>query len=171
MVMSSFSPQRLYELAKSAEQENRFLFKKMKRMNPDKVDDLFHSAHFAEFESFNCLTCANCCKSISPIITHRDVDRMAKSQGMKPSAFVDKYLEVDSDGDYVFRSSPCPFLLDDNMCIIYEHRPKACREYPHTDRRRMHQILNITLKNTAVCPVVFNVVERIKDELSSNGKV
>ncbi len=168
--MSRFSPQRLKELAKSAEQENKTLFKKLKRISPDRVDELFHRAHFIEFESFNCLTCANCCKTISPIITHRDVDRMAKSQGIKPSAFVEKYLEVDADGDYVFRSAPCPFLLADNMCLIYEHRPKACREYPHTDRKRMHQILNITLKNTLVCPIVFQVVERIKDELKSNGK-
>jgi len=78
---------------------------------------------------------------------------------------VEKYLEVDSDGDYVFRSSPCPFILPDNYCSIYDSRPKACREYPHTDRKRMHQIFSITQKNISICPIVFNVVERIKKEI------
>jgi hypothetical protein len=87
---------------------------------------------------------------------------MAKGLGIKPSALVEEYLTIDSDGDYVYRSSPCPFLLPDNYCSIYEHRPKACREYPHTDRRRMHQILSITQKNISVCPVVFGVVEKIR---------
>jgi uncharacterized protein len=163
--MKDFNPKRLAELASSNKQENIQLFKKLKRMNPDKVDALFHNAHDEEFSKFDCLTCANCCKSISPIITHRDIDRMAKALGIKPSILVDQHLTIDSDGDYVFKGSPCPFLLDDNMCQIYESRPKACREYPHTDRKRMHQILNITLKNVSYCPIVFEVVEKIKVDL------
>lgn len=30
---------------------------------------------------------------------------------------------------------PCPLLGRDNYCAVYADRPKACREYPHTDRR------------------------------------
>lgn len=163
--MNNFSPERLKELASSNEQENRLLFKRLKRMNADKVDTLFRDANDEEFEQFDCLSCANCCKSISPMISHRDVDRMAKAVGVKPSAFVDQYLTIDSDGDYVFRAAPCPFLMPDNKCMIYDHRPKACREYPHTDRKRMHQIFGITLKNIHVCPIVYGVVERIKRQM------
>ncbi|PKP39226.1 MAG: zinc/iron-chelating domain-containing protein [Bacteroidetes bacterium HGW-Bacteroidetes-15] len=163
--MNSFSPERLKKLASSAEHENRLLFKKLKRLSSDKVDLLFREAHDSEFESFDCLTCANCCKSISPMMSHRDVDRMAKGLGIKPSALVEQHLTIDSDGDYVFRSAPCPFLLSDNKCLIYEHRPKACREYPHTDRKRIQQIFNITLKNIALCPIVFGVIERIKKQV------
>jgi len=94
------------------------------------------------------------------------VDRLAKGLGIKPSAVVEKYLTIDSDGDYVFTSAPCPFLQTDNYCEVYEHRPKACREYPHTDRRKMQQIFNITLKNIEVCPVVLNVVEQIKKQVN-----
>lgn len=159
------TPERLKELAASLKQENAQLFKRLKKLSSDKVDSHFHSAHHEVFEGFDCLTCANCCKSISPMISHRDVDRMAKGLGIKPSVLVEQHLTIDSDGDYVFRSSPCPFLMPDNYCQIYEHRPKACREYPHTDRRKMQQILNITLRNIAVCPVVFEVVEKIKKEI------
>lgn len=159
---NNFSSERLNQLASSLKQEHKLLFKRIKRLKPDAIDTLFHKAHNEEFATFDCLTCANCCKSISPMISHRDVDRMAKGLGIKPSALVEEYLTIDSDGDYVYRSSPCPFLLPDNYCSIYEHRPKACREYPHTDRRRMHQILSITQKNISVCPVVFGVVEKIR---------
>ncbi|MBN2395805.1 MAG: YkgJ family cysteine cluster protein, partial [Candidatus Atribacteria bacterium] len=58
-----------------------------------------------------------------------------------------------------FNETPCPFLMPDNYCMVYESRPKACREYPHTDRRRMVQILKLTQKNCEVCPVVYAIVK------------
>ena len=81
---------------------------------------------------------------------------------MKPGAFIEKYLRVDEDNDYVLKSSPCTFLGEDNMCSIYESRPKACREYPHTDRKKMVQITDLTYKNTLVCPAVLEIVERLR---------
>mgnify|MGYP003719724549 CR=1 FL=1 len=69
----------------------------------------------------------------------------------------------DDENDYVLQSSPCTFLNDDNTCFIYDYRPQACREYPHTDRKKMHQILNLTLENTTVCPAVSEIVDRIKN--------
>jgi len=69
---------------------------------------------------------------------------------------------VDEEGDYVFRESPCPFLMGDNYCMVYEDRPRACREYPHTDRKRFHQLLKLSYKNTLVCPAVLEVVEGLK---------
>ncbi len=65
---------------------------------------------------------------------------------MKLSAFEDLFLEVDEDGDKVFKAMPCPFLGDDNLCSIYDVRPKACREFPHTDRKKIYQINNLTIK-------------------------
>lgn len=81
---------------------------------------------------------------------------------IRPSVLVDKYLLLDEDDDYVFREMPCPFIDDENYCSIYADRPRACKEYPHTDRRRMRQMLDITLKNIPVCPVVFEIVEELK---------
>lgn len=158
----NFSALRLKELASSQQAENKGFFGKFKKKNSSQIDKLFHDAHNKEYPRFNCLVCANCCRSISPIITYRDVERMAKALRIKPSAVVEKYLKVDADGDFVFLNAPCPFILPDNYCSIYESRPTACREYPHTDRKNMAQILNITLKNVSVCPIVYNVVERIK---------
>ena len=81
---------------------------------------------------------------------------------LKPSRFIEEYLQVDEDGDHVLKSVPCTFLGADNYCSIYEVRPKACREYPHTNRKKFHQIANLTLQNVAICPAAYNIVERMK---------
>ncbi|NBU47652.1 MAG: YkgJ family cysteine cluster protein, partial [Flavobacteriales bacterium] len=62
---------------------------------------------------------------------------------------------------YVLKSSPCTFLGDDNYCNIYEVRPLACREYPHTDRKNMFQILDLTAQNSKICPAVSRIVQKI----------
>lgn len=148
--------------AKNKEDENRKYLARLKRMDPRKVDDAFHSVHHEVFEEMDCLQCANCCKTTSPIFYQNDIERLAKTFRLRPGDFIQKYLRVDEDGDYVLKSSPCPFLDGDNYCSVYEDRPRACREYPHTDRKKMVQLTDLTLKNTMVCPAVFQMVERLK---------
>jgi uncharacterized protein len=144
-------------------QKNKAFFKKL-RLRKD-LDPLIHRLHEQVYENTNCLACANCCITTGPLLTDRDIERIAKSLKIKPSMFIERYLRIDEDNDYVFKSLPCPFLGGDNHCAVYENRPKACREYPHTDRKNMRQILNLTLKNTLVCPVVHEIFERLKREL------
>ena len=76
-----------------------------------------------------------------------------------------QYLRIDEDQDYVLKSVPCTFLDTKNHCMIYEVRPKACREFPHTDRKKFQQIADLTLKNVAICPAAFNIVEAMKKKL------
>jgi Fe-S-cluster containining protein len=87
-----------------------------------------------------------------------DIKRISKSLGIKSVNFVAKYLKIDEDNDYVLKSSPCAFLSEDNTCSIYEVRPLACREYPHTDRKNMYQILDLTSENMLICPAVAEIV-------------
>ena len=135
---------------------------KMKRIQPQKLDKLMMDQHNQEFQKINCLECANCCKTISPAIYDSDIKRIAVTLKMKTGDVISAYLQLDKDGEYVFRNTPCPFLDENNLCFIYDSRPKACREYPHTDRKRFYQILNITARNTKVCPAVFNIIERMR---------
>lgn len=148
--------------SRNKEKENRKFLLGLRKKDARKVDDIFHNIHAAVFEETDCLKCANCCKTTSPIFYQTDIERVARSLRMKPGDFIERYLRIDEDGDYVLRSSPCPFLSDDNYCSVYADRPKACREYPHTDRKKMVQIMDLTLKNTLVCPAVFEMVERLK---------
>lgn len=142
--------------------ENKAFLTRLKKKKPKNLDDNAHKLHHEVFEKIDCLECANCCKSISPIVIDRDIDRLAKHLRIKPSAVIEQYLHLDDDDDYVFRETPCPFLMPDNYCMVYESRPRACREYPHTDRKRFVQITTLTYKNTFVCPAVFEVVEGLK---------
>lgn len=147
------------------EKENGKFLTSLKKKNSRKVDAVFHILHNEVFEEIDCLSCANCCKTTSPIFYQNDIERAAKALRMKPGDFVSKFLKVDEDNDFVLQSSPCPFLGSDNYCSIYEDRPKACREYPHTNRKKMVQITELTLKNTRVCPAVFEMVERLKGKV------
>jgi Fe-S-cluster containining protein len=136
--------------------------------NNKKLDPLFHEQHERMFEKVDCLDCANCCKTTSPIFRDVDINRIAQHLRIKPSLFTEKHLHIDEDGDWVLNQSPCLFLGADNKCSIYEHRPKACREYPHTDRKNMAQILDLTYRNTLVCPAVAKMVQNIQQNTAFN---
>jgi Fe-S-cluster containining protein len=148
--------------SKNKVRENSKFLTSLKKKDSRKVDDFFHQVHEEVFETMECLSCANCCKTTSPIFYQNDIERVAKALRMKPGDFIERYLRIDEDKDYVLKSSPCPFLDSENYCTVYEDRPKACREYPHTDRKKMVQIIDLTLKNTQVCPAVLEMVERLK---------
>ncbi len=151
-------------LARGNQAETAIFFNKLKRKKPKQLDDITHRLHDKVANQFDCLSCGNCCKSISPIITDKDIERIARKQRMKEVDFIARYLHVDEDQCFVFNDTPCPFLMPDNFCMIYDYRPKACSEYPHTDRRRFYQLLDLTMLNRELCPIVYEVVERLKKE-------
>jgi|GEM_PF-123074 len=134
----------------------------LKRKPPRKLDDLFHHLHQQAFEQIDCLQCANCCKTTSPIFYDKDIERLARHLRLRPAQVIEQYLKVDEEGDWVLKQSPCLFLSADNHCSVYEARPTACREYPHTNRKRMHQILDLTFYNTLVCPAVADIIHSLK---------
>jgi Fe-S-cluster containining protein len=142
---------------------NKKLAVKLKKLKPNKLDDQVHTAHDEVFEEIDCLKCANCCKTTSPGMKERDVERLSKHLKVRPSELVEQHMVLDADGDYVFRAAPCPFLGDDNYCSVYEARPLACREYPHTNRKRFHQIIPLTIKNTEICPAVVKVLDKLRE--------
>jgi hypothetical protein len=153
------------QTAQTLKKENRIFFDKLKRITTKNLDDYFQETHEEVFENIDCLSCANCCKTTSPIFYNRDVERLAKHFKMRPGEFIDKYLKIDEDKDYVLKQAPCPFLGPDNYCSVYDSRPNACREYPHTDRKRIAQLLDLTYKNTFVCPAVLEITVRLKKVL------
>lgn len=142
--------------------ENKRYLQRLKQKPPKHLDELFEQLHEEVFADTDCLVCANCCKTTSPIFTDKDIERIAKYLRMRPSELVERYLHLDPDQHYVLNSAPCAFLGADNYCTIYEVRPRACAEYPHTNRKRMAQILPLTLENTRVCPAVERIVAQLR---------
>ena len=160
---------RLKELPKLAEQvkiENKKYFTNLKKRTPKKLDYIMQELHAAEFKKTDCLTCGNCCKTTSPIFTEKDVERISKHLKMKVRNFTETYLERDEDNFMVLKTAPCSFFDEsDNTCFIYDVRPKACAEYPHTDRKKFIQITDLTIDNTFICPATYNIVEALKKHL------
>ncbi|TDN96748.1 YkgJ family cysteine cluster protein [Sunxiuqinia elliptica] len=156
-----YKREELKQMTANRKQEFSALFQKLKKKKPKNLDSIVHALHQEAFDQFDCLDCANCCSGISPIVKDKDVERLAKSQRMKAADFISQYLYMDDDDDYVFQETPCPFLLADNYCCVYENRPRACREYPHTDRKRFYQILKLSHKNCEVCPIVFAITDEL----------
>ena len=153
------------EQTKLKSKENQQFFKHLKKIKPKALDKLIHPLHEEVFACTDCLECANCCTTTGPLFTDKDISRIAKYLKIKPSKFTEKYLRIDEDRDYVLQTLPCVFLGEDNYCSIYDVRPKACREFPHTDRIKQHQLLKLTQKNIEVCPAVFSIIEKLKKYL------
>ena len=157
--------QSLSKKVKENQKANRNFFIKLRKKTPKNLDAIMEKLHEEEFKKSDCLQCANCCKTTSPIFTKKDIERISKSFRIKTRQFIDTYLNLDEDQDYVLKSSPCTFLADDNTCNIYDVRPKACQEYPHTNRKSFEKISDLTLKNVAICPATFNIVEALRAKL------
>lgn len=139
-------------------------FKRWKKRPPKTLDADFHSTHEEVFEEVDCLECGHCCKTTSPIFKERDIERIAKAKKMSISRFSQQYLKRDNDGDWVLQIAPCSFLdQDTNACTIYDVRPQACREFPHTNRKNIAGILTLTERNTQLCPAVASMVKKIMD--------
>ncbi len=113
------------------------------------------------FEKIDCLKCAQCCKNYSPRFKTPDIKRISKKLKMRESEFIDTYLNVDEEGDFVVKSTPCPFLGPDNFCGIYEDRPSDCRRFPYTDEDILLKRPQLTLKNSTFCPITYYVLERL----------
>lgn len=155
-------PAELKKLAAGKQAENKKLFERLKKNKPKNLDEVVHELHDEAFSHIDCLQCANCCKTTSPLFRQKDIERLADHFRIRPAQFIEQYLHIDEDNDYVLNVAPCPFLGPDNYCSVYESRPNACRDYPHTDQRKFHTLFKETYHNVAICPAVYEVVEGMK---------
>lgn len=121
--------------------------------------------HQEAFNNIDCLQCANCCKNYSPRFKTPDIKRLSKVLGMREGVFIETYLREDEEGDFVVKSSPCPFLGADNFCSVYEDRPSDCRRFPYTNEDVLVKRVPLTLKNTSFCPITYYTIERLMQEI------
>ncbi len=133
----------------------------LQRADKNKVLKRLPQLHDEAFKKIDCLQCAACCKSYSPRFKTPDVKRISKHLGMKESDFIQAYLLVDEEGDFVAKSRPCPFLGEDNYCTIYDVRPSDCARFPYTNEDVLIKRQKLTLKNASFCPIVYYVLDRL----------
>ena len=135
----------------------QFLLKPDKNKVLKQLPDLHEEA----FSKIDCLACAACCKNYSPRFKTPDIKRISKTLGLKEGVFIETYLNLDEDGDYVVNSKPCPFLVNDSYCSIYEDRPSDCHRFPYTDEDVLIKRPALTQKNAEFCPAVYFVLEKL----------
>ncbi len=136
----------------------------LQRADKNRVLKALPRLHEEAFEKIDCLKCANCCKNFSPRFKTPDIKRISKYLKMKEGEFIETYLRIDIEGDYVAKKSPCPFLGEDNFCSIYEERPSDCVRFPYTDEDVFIKRQQLTLKNSSFCPIAFYVLENLVQE-------
>jgi hypothetical protein len=145
---------------KSAERQKQYK-QFLNRADKNKVLKQLPDLHEEAFSKISCLECANCCKSYSPRFKTPDIKRISKYLKMKEGDFIETYLLLDEEGDYVANQKPCPFLGADNYCGIYDSRPSDCERFPYTDEDVLLKRPQITLKNSTFCPAVYYVLEKL----------
>jgi len=145
---------------KAAEQQKTYK-QFLQRANKNKVLQQLPDAHEAAVAAVDCLQCANCCKNYSPRFKTPDIKRISKHLRLKESVFIDTYLQLDNEGDYVLKTKPCAFLGANNYCSIYEVRPSDCQRFPYTDEDVLLKRPQLTLKNSSFCPITFLVMEKL----------
>ena len=152
---------KIKHLGEINEDEN-FRFRSwLKMQDPDKIDKIVHRLNQKYSSAIDCTACANCCSVLQPLIAKKDIKRIARSLNISADEFMKDYVEMNSDGDSIFRDLPCRFL-ENNKCKIYPYRPYDCRSYPHLHKKDFTYRLFGVLDNYAVCPIVFNTYEDLK---------
>jgi Fe-S-cluster containining protein len=146
-------------------QENKELRNQLKKLDYSWVQNKMEQLAKEESSKIDCTQCARCCKGLTITPSSQDIKRLADYLEIEPLQFRLKYLKKDHEGDLVFKQRPCPFLKQ-NCCSVYSARPQTCRSYPHLEKSHMAGRGWHIVENTLVCPIVFNVYERIKSEIS-----
>ena len=152
----------LKEASKKVEKENWIFRSFLKEQDSEKLDGIVHKLHDELFKHMDCVSCCNCCRKVSPALNQEDIDRISKHLKISEEEFKSRYLEVDEGGDLLIKQKPCSFLCKEG-CSIYDIRPDDCKRFPYTDKPEFWTRLINMVELCSVCPVVFEIFERLKD--------
>jgi Fe-S-cluster containining protein len=139
-------------------------------MSTKKQDEIVRSTTDEIWQQIDCTKCANCCKTLPVVVDNADVKRLAARLKVSQQQFLDQYVTTDAFGDKMFASTPCAFLGEDNLCTVYEDRPKACKDFPYLHNAHFTSRSLMMISNTGTCPIVFNVWRELKTRLGYRRK-
>ena len=158
-------PNEVAALAAKKEEEN-YTFRTYLKIHaePKKLDRQFLRLHKELFAKYDCNACRNCCKQYRGNLHEEDLAGCAELFGMTPDEFKAKYLRKSENGSYNTVHMPCDFLQEDGSCMLGDHKPENCADFPYTARPDRWESLYGVIEFAAVCPVVYEMLERLKDE-------
>lgn len=157
---------KIFKLSKKREKDNTGFRIFLKGEDSKKVDKIVHQLEKEISHQIDCKECANCCKKLHPALGLDDIKVLSGIKKMSENAFKSKYVEKDPyDQSQYLKHTSCIFL-NDKVCSIYEHRPETCRSYPNLHKSDFSSRSLGMMESYAICPIVFNVIERLKLELN-----
>jgi Fe-S-cluster containining protein len=154
--------------ARENKEENLRFKNFLKAQNGRKLDILVNKLHDEVAAKIDCTACGNCCKQLSPCLTKADIKNIATAVDMPIEETIDRYTEP-LGSDLSLKHLPCIFLKE-NMCTVYQYRPETCASFPHLHKEGFNTQLRRHLDNYSICPITFNVIERLKNELHFSPK-
>lgn len=156
------TPSEVNTVAKKLEEENlRFRSFLKNHADCDELDQQFLALHNELFAGYDCCKCNNCCRAYSTTIQDYEIDSIAGFLGLTKQEFQQNYL-VQTAGNYRI-NSPCSFLNEDGKRAIQNCKPKECQDFPYTDKSNRWGSLFGVISFAEECPVVFEILERLKD--------
>ncbi len=163
-------PLKVHEAFNRVEDENYAFRAYLKNhANEDELDKQFLKLHNELFLNYDCSKCRNCCKEYSATFEEHELEPVAVFLKMTEKEFRDKYIK-ENLGEHLLDKRPCCFLKEDGGCEIEACKPKSCRDYPFTNKpERLFSLLSI-LTSASICPVVFEMLERLKKEYGFKKK-
>lgn len=133
--------------------------------DPNAIDLLVQQINEAVTAQIDCTQCGNCCKTLMINISETEANTIAKHLDSTRTDFDDQYIEKGSNGMMIMNKMPCHFL-NENQCTVYENRFSGCREFPALHLPNFTGRLFTTFMHYERCPIIFNVTEQLKKELS-----
>lgn len=156
--------EKIKQLAAERENENDSFRFYLKQEDSGTIDTIVHQLNNDIAPQIDCTACGNCCKTFMINVTAQEADNLARHLQTTVAGLKEKYIEESSQGQMIINTIPCHFLAG-TTCSIYEHRFTECREFPHLHKDNFTSRLFGIMMYYAVCPIIFNVVEELKEKL------
>jgi Fe-S-cluster containining protein len=157
----------LEELKKRSEEELPAFFdfaKKVKQIPLSRFDEIAHPIVKEITSKIDCTQCGNCCRHQEPGVSEDEIERLSTCKNIPVKEFKDQFVAWDKEGISFLFQKPCTFLHG-NICSIYTQRPGSCADFPGLHRPRLKWRIKQVEENYSICPIVFNVVEKLKEIL------
>ncbi len=155
---------KIKQFADEKQGENEMFRSFLKQQNQEAVDTIVHSLNETITPQIDCTQCGNCCKSLMINVTKEETVLLASHLQISETKLMDQYIEQSEQGQMIINTIPCHFLKG-SVCSIYEQRFTECREFPHLHKPHFTGRLFGTMQYYEICPIIFNVVEKLKETL------
>jgi Fe-S-cluster containining protein len=142
--------------------ENIFFKKHLSGIATSQLNTMVQELNTEVSTVVDCTRCGNCCKKLEPGLEQDEIEVLAKQKQLEPEVFKEQFIGYDGHSHFL-KAKPCMFL-NNTVCSIYEHRPGSCAGYPHLDQENAIRNQHIWA-SYAMCPIVYNVIEGLKERL------